>query len=129
MISKEKRFPQARQAGMTTVGMVLLVSVIGLIAFAGLRLTPVYLNYIKVAGVVNGVVDEFDGQSASTAAIRKYISRRFGVEDVREIEVSDIKVKAVDGGYEVRAKYDHTAPFISNVSFTVHFDKMAMVRK
>lgn len=129
MIGKANRVSRARQAGMTTLGMIILASFVGLIAFAGLRLTPIYLNYMKVVGVVNGVRDEFDGQATSRAALRTYIGRRFGVEDVKVISARDVKVKAVDGGFEVSAKYDHTAPFISNISFTVHFDKKALVRR
>ncbi len=36
---------------------------------------------------------------------------------------------SVDGGYEVRAQYDHVAPFIANVSFVVEFDKAVLVRR
>mgnify|MGYP000706487245 CR=1 FL=1 len=50
-----------REGGMTTLGLIILVAFVGLFALAGLRLTPVYLNYMKVAGVVNGVYEEFDG--------------------------------------------------------------------
>ena len=53
-----------RQAGMTTLGLIILVSFIGLFAFGFIRLTPVYLNYFKVANVVNGAQSEFDGKGA-----------------------------------------------------------------
>lgn len=118
-----------REAGMTTLGLLILIVFVGLFAFAGIRLTPVYLNYMKVVGVVNGVQDEFDGQNASRAAIRNSIGRRFDIESVAEITARDVDVNAVDGGFEVVAQYDHTAPFISNVSFTVHFNKKALVRR
>lgn len=121
--------PGTREAGMTTLGMVILVAFIGIFAFGFIRLTPVYLNYIKVSGVVDGVKDEFDGQDPSRAAIRESIVRRFGVESVSEIEARDVKITSVDGGYEVRAEYDHTTPFIGNVSFSVHFDKQVLVRR
>lgn len=114
---------------MTTLGMLILVTFIGIFAFGFIRLTPVYLNYVKVSGVVDGVRDEFDGQGASRAAIRESIVRRFGVESVSEIEARDIKITSVDGGYEVRAEYDHVAPFIGNISFSVHFDKQALIRR
>ena len=68
-----------RQQGMTTLGLIILVGFIGIFAFATLRLTPIYLNYLKVAGVVNGVYDEFDSQTPSRGAIRMSIRRRFGV--------------------------------------------------
>ena len=118
-----------RQAGMTTLGLIILVAFIGLFAFAGIRLTPVYLNYMKVAGVVEGVQQEFDGQNANATAIRRSIQRRFDVESVGVIKSKDIKVTAVDGGLQVSAAYDDTTPFIANVSFTVHFDKRALIRR
>ncbi len=118
-----------REEGMTTLGLLILVVFIGLFAFAGIRLTPIYLNYLKVSGVLEGVYKEFDSQNPSREAIRTSISRRFDVESVSEITARDIEVKAQDGGFLVVAKYDHTTPFISNVYFTVRFDKSTLVRR
>ncbi len=117
------------QRGMTTLGFIILAAFVGLFAFAAIRLTPIYLNYLKVAGVVDGVYKEFDGQNPSRGAIRTSIARRFDVESVSVITARDIKVTADTGGFLVEAKYDHTSPFIANVSFTVHFDKKALIRR
>jgi len=118
-----------RQAGITTLGFIILAVFIGTFAFAALRLTPVYLNYMKVVGVVNGVFDEFDGQNPTRAIIRSSVSRRFDVESVSIIGWRDVTITAVDGGFEVAAIYDHPAPFIGNISFLVHFDKTVIVRR
>jgi len=118
-----------RQAGVTTIGFIVLTVFFGLFAFATIRLTPVYLNYMKIVGVVNGVFDEFDGQNATRSLVRQSISRRFDIDSVSEISARDVKVTAVDGGLSVEAVYDHTAPFIGNVSFTVHFDKTVLIRR
>ena len=114
---------------MTTLGFIILALFVGLFAFAAIRLTPVYLNYMKVVGVVDGVLEEFDGQNAARADLRRSISRRFDVESVGVITYRDITVTSVDGGLEVAAVYDHTSPFIANVSFTVHFNKTVLVRR
>jgi hypothetical protein len=118
-----------RQAGITTLGFIILALVIGLLAFGGIQLTPVYLNYMKVVGVVDGVVEEFDGQEPSRAAMRRSISRRVDVESISIITARDFVITTVDGGFEVSAVYDHTSPFIGNISFTVHFDKTELVRR
>jgi hypothetical protein len=118
-----------REKGMTTLGLLILVVFIGLFAFAAIRLTPVYLNYLKVSGVLDGVHDEFDSQNPSLSAVRTSISRRFDVESVSEITSRDIKVTQQGGGFLIVAKYDHTTPFISNVYFTVRFDKSTLVRR
>ena len=118
-----------RERGMTTLGLIILVAFVGMFAFAGLRLTPVYLNYMKVLGVLNGVHDEFDGTNPSRSSIRSSIARRFDVESVTQIEARQVTVTSVDSGFEVRAQYSHVAPFIANVSFMVEFDKAVVVRR
>ena len=105
--SKNNLCSKSRQAGMTTLGLIILVTFIGLFAFGGIRLTPIYLNYMKVAGVVSGIQQEFDGTNATRAMIRKSISRRFDIESVGVIAAKDVKVTKVDGGYEVAATYSH----------------------
>ena len=122
------RFP-AREAGMTTIGFLIIGIFVGLIAFAAIRLTPVYLNYMKVAGVLDGVHTEFDGQSPTRGAIRTSIARRFDVESVSVLSAKNIIVTTENSGFIVAATYDHTSPFIGNISFTVHFDKQVLVRR
>ena len=127
---KRSTYGMARQqAGITTLGAIILVVFVGMFAFAAIRLTPVYLNYMKVVGVIDGVYAEFDGQKATRQIIRSSLSRRFDVDSVGVITYRDVKVTAVDGGLEVNAEYDDTAPFIYNVSFTVHFNKTALIRR
>jgi len=118
-----------REEGMTAVGFIILAIFVGLFAFGAIRLTPVYLNYMKVSGVLDGVLEEFDSQNPSRAAIRTSISRRFGVESVSVISHRDIKVTPDSGGFLVQAQYDHTTPFIGNIHFTVKFDKDVLVRR
>ncbi len=127
--SARRNLAPSRARGMTTLGFLILVVFVGLFAFAAIRLAPVYLNYIKVAGVLDGVFEEFDSQNPSRAAIRTSINRRFDVESVSVISARDIKVTADTGGFLVEANYDHTTPFIGNVNFTVKFDKQVLVRR
>jgi len=125
----EKSRSRRRQSGMTTVGIVILAAFVGMFVFAGIRLTPVYLNYSKVASVVEGVRKEFDGNGATRSEVRTSISRRFDIESVGVITAKDVKVTTVDGGLEVAATYSHKAPFVANVNFVVDFDKRALIRR
>ncbi len=120
---------KSRQKGMTTLGFIILALFISLVAFGVLRLTPMYLNYMKIVGVVNGVQSEFDGQKPTRALIQRSISRRFDVESVAVIKAKDVTVTTVDGGMEVAAIYDHTSPFIGDISFTVHYNKTELIRR
>ena len=124
-----RRINRKRQAGMTTIGLAVLVVFVGIFAFAFLRLAPIYLNYMKVVGVIDGVYEEFDRQGPTNVAVRTSIRRRFGVESVSIITARDVVVTSVDGGMSVSAVYEHTSPFISNISFTVNFDKTVIIRR
>jgi len=128
-VSAGRSVMRRQQRGMTTLGLIILVCFLGLFAFGFIRLTPVYLNYFKVVGVVNGAVEEYDGKGASAGVIRQYVQRRFDIESVSELRSRDVSVKAVDGGFEVSAQYSHKVPFIANISFVVDFDKRATVRR
>ena len=123
------RGPMSRQKGMTTVGFIILALLLSLVAFGALRLTPMYLNYMKIVGVVNGVQGEFDGQKPTRVLIQRSISRSFDVESVAVIKAKDVTVTTVDGGMEVAAIYDHTSPFIGDISFTVHYNKTELIRR
>jgi hypothetical protein len=118
-----------KQAGITTIGFLILATFISMFAYAAIRLTPLYLNYVKIAGIVDGVYKEFDSQNPTRNVLVKSISRRFDVESITNIKARDIKVTSDSGGFLVAAVYDHNAPFLGNVSFTVHFDKKALVRR
>jgi hypothetical protein len=119
----------ARQQGMTTLGFIILAMLLSLLAFGVLRLTPMYLNYAKVVGVVDGVKSEFDGQKPTRSVIRSSISRRFDVDSVSALTAKDVAITQLEGGWQVSAIYDHTAPFIANISFTVHYDKTVLIRR
>jgi len=126
---KSSLMNRRRQAGMTTIGIVVMLAFAGIFAFGFLRLTPVYLNYMKIVGVVDGVRKEFDGHGPTSSGVRRSIRRRFDVESVGVIAARDVKVTSVDGGLEVSAVYEHTAPFIGNIYFTVRFDKTVIIRR
>jgi hypothetical protein len=89
---------------MTTLGLIILVAFVGVFAFGFIRLTPVYLNYMKVLGVMNGVQEEFDGNDPSRSALRNSISRRFDVESVSEINARDITITTVENKSEYLGK-------------------------
>ncbi len=129
MRARQGTLGRRRVQGMTTLGTLILIAFLGLFAFAAIKLTPVYLNYMKIAGVVEGVKEEFDGQGPTIATIRRSIERRFGIESPSVLEPRDIKVTPDASGFLVDATYDHTVPYIGNLSFTVHFEKREIVRR
>ncbi|TAK52913.1 MAG: DUF4845 domain-containing protein [Gammaproteobacteria bacterium] len=112
------------ERGMTMLGMAVLAVVVGSWVYAGIRLVPKYLEYMKVAGTLEKVRDEYASNPESTEfMLRKAVERHFDIEMVTVIDSSDIEIRREGGTFYMRAAYEDIAPFVSNVSFRVEFDK------
>ncbi|MEX0897150.1 MAG: DUF4845 domain-containing protein [Steroidobacteraceae bacterium] len=119
---------QHRQRGMTMLGIILIVIVVGAWVYAGIRLTPKYLEYMRVAATLEKVRDEYSNNPGSTEfMLRKAIERHFDIEMVEVITSNDIEIDKDGGVFSVRAAYEDTVPLAGNVSFLVEFDKTVEV--
>ena len=119
---------QHRQRGMTMLGIIVVVVVVGAWVYAGIRLVPKYLEYMKIASTLEKVRDEYDSNPGTTEfMLRKAIERHFDIEMVDVITSNDIEIKRDGGEFNVRAAYEDTVPLAGNVSFLVEFDKSVTV--
>jgi hypothetical protein len=119
---------QNRQRGMTFLGIIVLVIVVGAWVYAGIRLTPKYLEFIKVSATLEKVRDEYENNPGPTDfMLRKAIERHFDIEMVEVITSEDIEIRREGGTFSVRAAYEDTVPLVANVSFLVSFDKTVEV--
>jgi len=116
---------------MTFLGLLVLIVVVGSWVYAAMRITPLYLNYMKVAGTLEKVRDEYNSNPGTTEPmIRKSIERHFDIEMVNEavFNVRDVVIKQQGGTFAVTAAYEHTAPFVANVYFLVDFNKTVEIQ-
>ena len=119
---------QQRQRGMTFLGILVLVVVVGAWVYAAIRLTPKYLEYMKVAATLEKVRDEHENNPGTTEfMLRKAVERHFNIESVTAISENDIEIKRDGSLFVMRAAYEDTVPLAGNVSFLVQFDKTVEV--
>jgi len=120
-----------QQSGMTFLGLLILIVVVGTWVYAGIRIVPMYLNYMKVANTLEKVKDEFDANPSTTEAmIRDSIYKYFDIEMVDENAFSfrDVKVRKSGGTFVVTAAYEDTRPFVSNIYFLTDFNKTVEIQ-
>jgi hypothetical protein len=116
------------QHGMTFIGLLCVLALVGVIVYAGIRLAPLYLNYMKIARTMESVATEVKGDNPDPQAIRNLIDRHFNIEDPTSITVKDIEITKGEDGVQMHVAYDDTVPYVANVSLSVHFDKTVKVR-
>jgi hypothetical protein len=118
------------QTGVTFLGWLVILIPVALLLYAAIRLTPVYLEYMKIARTLEQVSEQFKGNQVDGQSIRYAIERRFDIESVTAITVRDsdkLKISRQDDGYLVQVVYSDSVPFVGNVSLRVDFDKTVTV--
>jgi hypothetical protein len=117
-----------RQQGMTFIGLLCILVLAGLIVYAGVRLAPVYLNYMKLARTMESAATEFKLENGSLDGVRKSLDRHWAIEDITGIDQKEIEITKDDSGLQLHATYDDVVPYIANISLSVHFDKTVKVQ-
>ena len=117
-----------RQQGMTMIGVLFVLALIGVIGYAGMRILPLYLNYMKVARSMEATAAEFKGDSVDQAALRRTLEKHWQIEDIDSVSAKDVEIVKDEGTTTMHVAYDDSAPYIANVSLTVHFDKTSKVQ-
>ena len=115
----------SKQSGMTALGIVLLLAVIGIFAITAIRLTPIYLEYQSIASIMNGLTDE--SKTATPLQLRSMLSKRLNVNGVTVITEKEFKFSKKSGVMTVTIDYNHESPFMSNIFFLVKFHKEVQV--
>ena len=123
-----KQLMRRPQQGMTFIGLLCILALVGLIGYAGVRLVPVYLNYMKLARTMESAASEFKGETGSLDGVRKSLDRHWAIEDITAVDQKDIEITKDDNGLQLHVAYDDAVPYIANVSLSVHFEKTVKVQ-
>jgi hypothetical protein len=115
-----------RQLGVTAVGWLVLLTPVAIVVYAGIRLAPVYLNYMKVVKAMDQAGGELKG-GANPQSIRTTIDKHFEIDMVEYPTTKDMKITKDGGSWIVESQYDDEAPLFANLSLHVTFDKKVKI--
>jgi hypothetical protein len=112
----------------TAIGWLVLLIPFAIVIYAAIRLTPVYLNYMKVSRTLNDLASEYHTGGATPDGIRNSIAKHFEIDEVDYPAVKDISIsRGGGGGWQVEAAYDDQAPLFAGITLQVQFDKIVTV--
>jgi hypothetical protein len=117
-----------RQRGMTVIGMLCIVAMAGAIVYAGIRLVPVYLNYMNIVRAMQATASQFRGEASDPGALRASLERHWEIETISVVDYTDIEITRDDSGVSLHVAYDDSAPYLGNLSLAAHFDKTVKVQ-
>lgn len=112
------------QRGITFLGFVIVLAVVGFFGFLAMRLFPVYQEYYSAVSVFKSVTEASGAVNESPAEIRKQLERRFQISYVENINLDkDVKFKNEKSGKFLQLKYEVRRPLMYNLDFVASFDK------
>ena len=116
-----------RQKGVTFIGWLFLLTPVAIVVYAGIRLAPIYLNYMKVVKAMDQAGNELKAGGVNPTSIKNTIDKHFEIDMVDYPTTKDMKITKEGGSWVVESTYDDDAPLLGNVSLHVTFDKVVKI--
>ena len=117
------------QAGLTAIGLILILIPAGLAVYIVMRAAPAYIEALSVGDVVNSLKKEPDLKEKSREEISRLIQKRlFEINNVSSVDKSDIKIQKTVNDVTVTIDYEARVPLFWNVALALSFHKSAVMR-
>ncbi len=116
---------KSKQSGITLIGFLIILAVVGFFAYMGMKLMPSYSEYMGVSKAMGQIATE-GTNGKSLDEIRRNLMFKMGFQYVDDstIKPSNITIKRNAGGAsELQVVYDKQIPFMYNIDFLLHFNK------
>jgi hypothetical protein len=118
-----------RQRGITLLGFIVVLAVVGFFAFLIMRLSPVYMEYHSVYTAMKGLQGEPGVGQMTPEKIRDLLNRRFYISYVESVKPNHIKITRAGTGYNLTIKYEVRKPLLYNLDFVAMFDKTVELQR
>jgi hypothetical protein len=109
------------QRGMTLIGWVVVLMLIGFFALLAMRLVPVYLENYTVKSTLKSLQNEPEITKKSPFEIRRLIDNRLYINYVTTVDAKQFSIVQKGGRTTVGVDYQVERPFIGNVYLLVKF--------
>ena len=114
-----------KQRGMSLIGWMFVLGMIGFITLLGLKIGPLYVEWGKVSSSLDGVAQEMANKKLTKAQITDLLQRRLDINDVERVDLKEhFTIKRVKGGQmELTVAYEARAPLFKNLSAVAEFNR------
>ena len=129
-----------KQTGMSTIVLIVIIGLFGYAIFIGLKITPVYMEYLSIKSAVDGLADEMQTRQMSKTQFKDLMRRRLDINYVSidgltpsrdgcEKTKKDVfYFKSAKKNTDVGVNYEKRIPVIANIDFLISFDYIRSVK-
>lgn len=111
-----------KQQGMTLIGFILVLAVVGVFVYMGMKLVPMYSEFYTVKQSLRGIASEPGITSESPARIKDLFFRRLYISYAENVKPEHVKITRKDAGYVMTVRYEVRRPLIANIDVVGRFE-------
>ena len=115
---------QRRQSGMSVLGIIVMLAILGFFAMCLIRMTPPYFEYLSVKDIISRIATEPETADKSSADIRRKIDYVFNTNQIYELSYKDVQVFDRRGKKYIDANYEVRLPIIWKIDAVLKFDDL-----
>jgi len=110
------------QSGITLIGFLVVLMVVGFFAFLIMRLFPVYSEYYSVRQAMKAVAAEPGIATRTPEQVKEALDRRFNISYVTTPKRNNVRVARQGGNYSLNVRYERRGPLVYNLEYIATFD-------
>jgi hypothetical protein len=117
------------QGGITLLGFIVVLGVVGLFAYVGMKLFPMYTEYYSVRSAMKGLANEPGIANTDPRKIQDLFFRRLKIDYSSSVKPEHVKFKRVGAGWQMDVKYEVRKPLIANLDVVGRFESTQMLTR
>ena len=110
------------QGGMTLIGFVIVLGVIGFFAYIAMRLVPMYSEYYADKQALKGLEAEPGIANRDPAKIQDLFFRRLYISYAENVKPANVEIERIESGWEMHVVYEVRKPLVGNLDVVGKFD-------
>lgn len=110
------------QTGASTLATLMVLLSAALLLVAAVKIIPLYVDDYTVQEMLESLSSDEETRSLSMRELKDRIQRRMGVNNVKVIKATDIKLEQEGQTMKMRVNYEVRTNLFANIDALVHFD-------
>lgn len=118
-----------KQSGMSLVGFIVVLGVVGVFIYMGMKVIPMYSQYASVKKALDGLARESGMSDNPPEKIKDLFFRRIDVDYVDAVKPENVKIKRKDAGWLMTVEYEARRPLIANLDIVGRFNAEREIKR
>ena len=111
-----------KQGGLSLLGFLVVLAVVGFAAYIGMKLFPMYQEYYSVRTALKSLSNEPGVGDMDPARIQDLFFRKLYISYSENVKPQNVKFERTDGGWKMRVFYEVRRPLVGNLDVVGNFD-------